>query len=155
MRQFQKYISPFQWILLLALACMAIGAWWYQMGLLVWIGFTLLVLHLDRMLHSCYVVTPQEVRLRRSRFHAPICIPLNRVLRLERIESRQIFGIKRRPLLLLTYATDDALQHTREVYIDPKTPDEFVEFLRKKKIAHTLADNDTDDDSSSEVHTNA
>lgn len=155
MRQFQKYISPFQWILLSALACMAIGAWWYQMGLLVWIAFTLLVFHLDRMLHSCYIVTSQELRLRKSQFRAPLAIPLNRVLRVERIESRQIFGFKHRPLLLLTYATDDLLQHTRETYIDPKTPDEFVEFLRKKKMAQVLADNDTDDGTNTDETTNA
>lgn len=155
MRQFQQHISLLHWILLFALACMAVGAWWYQIGLLVWIAFTLLVFHLDRMLHSCYIVTPQELRLRKSRFRKPLIISLHRVLRIERLESRQLFGIKCHSVLVLTYATDDLLQHTLETYIDPQTPDEFVEFLRKKKIALALADEEDCDDASSDEDSQA
>jgi len=146
MRQFQKHISILHWTLLLAIACLTIGAWWYQIGLLIWIAFTFLVLYLDRMLYSAYIITPHELRLRKSRFRIPITIPLHRVLRVERMESRQIFSIKLRSLLVLTYASDDFLQHTREVYIDPKDPDGFVEFLRKKKIAYALSDEDPSSD---------
>lgn len=135
MRQFQKRIHPADWLLLAALAALAVSTAWCRDGLLAFLSFMLLVFHLDRMLNSRYIVSADTLQVRHSRFRPARLIPLERVLRVERTEARRSpLGLARPAMLVLTYATDEAQQHTREIYLDPKTPDEFVEFLRKKKL---------------------
>jgi len=135
MRQFQKRILSTDWLLLVALAGLAVSAAWCRDGLLAFLSFMLLVFHLDRMLNSCYIVSTESLQIRHSRFRPARQIPLGRVLRVERTEAKKHpLALARPAMLVLTYATDEARQHTREVYLNPKSPDEFVEFLRKKKL---------------------
>lgn len=135
MRQFQKRIHAADWSLLVVLAALAVATAWCKDGLLAFLALLLLVFHIDRTLHSCYIIGNESLQIRHSRFRPVRHIPLECVLRVERTEAaKRPFGLARPAVLVLTYATDEARQHTREVYIDPKNPDEFVEFLRKKKL---------------------
>lgn len=135
MRKFQKRIHTADWLMLVVLAAMAVATAWCRDGLLAFLSLMLLVFHIDRTLNSCYIVDNESLQIRHSRFRPVRHIPLERVLRVERAEAgKRPFGLARPAVLFLTYATDEARQHIREVYLDPKNPDEFVEFLRKKKL---------------------
>lgn len=133
MRQFQIYTPWASRLFLVVLAVLAVWSGWEKSGVGMLVTFTLLVFHIDRLLNSALIVTPDELLVKRSRVRPPLTIPLSRVLKVERVEGRARYRLDS-CRLVLTYATDDTHSRTREVYLNPQKPDEFVEYLRKKKL---------------------
>ncbi len=130
-RLFHAKIRMQSWLLLLVVLFVTLYAGWHRQGPVLLLGFLLLVLLVERMIHTSYMVTDRVLEIHNGRFSKTRVIPLDRLIRIERVSGLRFFGKSPDSFLMITYGGADGERH--EVAVIPQHEEEFVRFVEKMR----------------------
>ena len=108
----------------------------YRMGLCAALTLLLLVVVVERIIHTAYTITADgRLVVSRGRFSRPRVIALRDVVRVERCRRMRVGGHSLFAYLLVTYGAE------KTVAVMPIREDDFVETLtrRRREIAGRIA----------------
>lgn len=134
-RQFQAKIQFGNYVLLAALLSVAICLIWQTTaiakqfsGLLIALDLFLMVLIVERMIHSTYTVTSDNLLvIHRGRLSKDIVISIDEIDRIDRINRMRIGG---KPLQTFIVVV---LRDGKEFYINPKNEEDFIRCIAKRR----------------------
>lgn len=134
-RQFQAKIQFGNYVLLAALLSVAICLIWQTTtiakqfsGLLIALDLFLMVLIVERMIHSTYTVTSDNMLvIHRGRLSKDIVISIDEIDRIDRINRMRIGG---KPLQTFIVVV---LRDGKEFYINPKNEEDFIRCIAKRR----------------------
>jgi len=130
-RQFHAKIQLQSWLLLAAFLFLTGYAAWVKHPVFLCIGLLLMVVLIDRMIHTTYTVTSDSLLLHTSRYVRDVAVPLSSIQRIDQIRTMRLFGKALSSYLLVTYADEQG--ETRQLSLMPKDDDEFVQYIQKKR----------------------
>ena len=117
-------------MLLTALVVVVGYAAWTKLAILLLIGLVLMVLVVERMIHTTYTIDNTHLSIHTSRFRSDRVLFLNSIQRIERVEGYRIFGHALHTCLLLVYTDGDTI---RALPLLPRDEDEFVKCIQKRR----------------------
>lgn len=132
-RQFHAKIQIQSWILLAAFLFLTVYAAWVRHPIFMAMGFLLMVILVERMIHTLYIVTDTSLRIHTSRFVADREVPLADIRRIDEVSTMRLFGKSLHRFLMVVYA--DAEGQERQVAVMPARPAEFVDYIQKRRMA--------------------
>ena len=134
-RQFQSKISIGHYVLLAALLSVAIYFVWQTTtltrpvsGVLLAVDLLLMVVIIERMIHTTYTVTADKrLIIHKGRFAREVIIPLHDIQRIDRINRLRIGG-KPFQTSLVVVLTDKTEHH-----ITPINEEDFITCITKRR----------------------
>jgi len=122
-RTYQARILVGNWILIVALLASVLYFFWLTNGLLIALSLVILMVVIERTIHTEYRLSSQSLLIHRGRLSADLIIPMTDILRVERIRR---FRIGRRAWL--TYLVI-VYENEKTVAIMPRHEDDFISQL--------------------------
>ena len=92
---------------------------------------------IDRMIHTTYTISDTHLIIHTGKFSKDQLIPLENLIRLEKISGIRLFGKSFNSFLLLTYQ-EEGIEKSQAVI--PQNEDDFVKCLQKHKLGSTNSD---------------
>ena len=129
-RLFHAKIQFQSWFLLLAILFVFVYSAWHRQPIFMLITLALLILMIDRMIHTTYTITPTDIIIHTGKFSKDKAIPLQNLLRVEKISGLRLFGHSFNSFLLLTYQENGS---EKSQAVIPQNFDDFVKCLQKRK----------------------
>lgn len=134
-RQFHSKVSPGSYVLLAALLSVAIYFIWQTAtltrpvsGVLLAVDLLLMVVVVERMIHTTYTITTQgQLIIHRGRFAREVVIALTDIDRIDRINHLRIGS---RPLHTALVVV---LKDSTELYITPLNEEDFIKCIQKRR----------------------
>ena len=130
-RQFHAKIQLQSWLLLAAFLFLTGYAAWVKHPVFLCIGLLLMVVLIERMIHTTYTVSSDTLTLHTSRYVRDVVVPLSSIQRIDQVQTLRLFGKALSSYLLVGYADEQG--ETRQVSLMPKNPDDFVDYIQKKR----------------------
>lgn len=128
-RVFQAKINIGNYILLILLLLVAIHSMWYVNGILLCLSLLLLVVIIERMIHTTYTITTDGILIiNNGRFSRRKEVPLSDINSIERIRGMRIGGKTISTSLLITCKNGKIFQ------VSPRNEDDFVKCVQKRRI---------------------
>lgn len=128
-RVFQAKINIGNYILLILLLLVAIHSMWCVNGLLLCLSLLLLVVIIERMIHTTYTITTNGMLIiNNGRFSRRKEVPLSDINSIERIRGMRIGGKTISTSLLITCKNGKIFQ------VSPRNEDDFVKCVQKRRI---------------------
>ena len=128
-RVFQAKINIGNYILLILLLLMAIHSMWCVNGILLCLSLLLLVVIIERMIHTTYTITTDGMLIiNNGRFSRRKEVPLSDINSIERIRGMRIGGKTISTSLLITCKNGKIFQ------VSPRNEDDFVKCVQKRRI---------------------
>lgn len=128
-RVFQAKINIGNYILLILLLLVAIHSMWCVNGILLCLSLLLLVVIIERMIHTTYTITTNGILIiNNGRFSRRKEVPLNDINGIERIRGMRIGGKTISTSLLIT------CKNGKLVQVSPRNEDDFVKCVQKRRI---------------------
>lgn len=124
-RTFHHRLSVSSVLLAVMLSFLALSFFWYPSGNNALVGIMIVILVVvvvEREIHTSYVLTDSTLRIVRGRFSPPVEVPLGDVVKVEKICGR---------LLLATYVLVE-YGAGRRVSVRPENADDFVRVLNER-----------------------
>ncbi len=101
-RLFHARIQPSAYVLLAILLGMTVYSMWIVNGILIAVMLLLLVVVVERIIHTTYTVTSDNILvIHTGRYSTDKTVPLANIRRMERIESLRLFGKVLRTFVLV------------------------------------------------------
>lgn len=127
-RVFQTKIQAGNWILLAAIFVVTAHFMWQANGLLILISLLLMVVIIERMIHSRYTLTHDGLLIiEKGRFSRKQQIAITSIERIERVSGIRIMGKTLNSFLLITCS--DGKQYA----VTPSNEADFLKYIEKKK----------------------
>lgn len=128
-RVFQAKINIGNYILLIILLLVAIHSMWCVNGILLCLSLLLLVVIIERMIHTTYTITTDGMLIiNNGRFSRRKEVPLSDINSIERIRGMRIGGKTISTSLLITCKNGKIFQ------VSPRNEDDFVKCVQKRRI---------------------
>ncbi|MBO5025325.1 MAG: PH domain-containing protein [Bacteroidaceae bacterium] len=128
-RVFQAKINIGNYILLILLLLVAIHSMWCVNGILLCLSLLLLVVIIERMIHTTYTITTDGMLIiNNGRFSRRKEVPLSDINSIERIRGMRIGGKTISTSLLITCKNGKIFQ------VSPRNEDDFVKCVQKRRI---------------------
>lgn len=128
-RVFQAKINIGNYILLILLLLVAIHSMWCVNGILLCLSLLLLVVIIERMIHTTYTITTDGILIiNNGRFSRRKEVPLSDINSIERIRGMRIGGKTISTSLLITCKNGKIFQ------VSPRNEDDFVKCVQKRRI---------------------
>lgn len=128
-RVFQAKINIGNYILLILLLLVAIHSMWCVNGILLCLSLLLLVVIIERMIHTTYTITTGGMLIiNNGRFSKRKEISLSDINSIERIRGMRIGGKTISTSLLITCKNGKIFQ------ISPRNEEDFVKCVQKRRI---------------------
>ena len=128
-RVFQAKINIGNYILLILLLLVAIHSMWCVNGILLCLSLLLLVVIIERMIHTTYTITTNGMLIiNNGRFSRRKEVPLSDINSIERIKGMRIGGKTISTSLLITCKNGKIFQ------VSPRNEDDFVKCVQKRRI---------------------
>lgn len=128
-RVFQAKINIGNYILLILLLLMAIHSMWCVNGILLCLSLLLLVVIIERMIHTTYTITTDGMLIiNNGRFSRRKEVPLSDINSIERIRGMRIGGKTISTSLLITCKNGKIFQ------VSPRNEDDFVKCVQKRRM---------------------
>lgn len=128
-RVFQAKINIGNYILLILLLLVAIHSMWCVNGILLCFSLLLLVVIIERMIHTTYTITTDGMLIiNNGRFSRRKEVPLSDINSIERIRGMRIGGKTISTSLLITCKNGKIFQ------VSPRNEDDFVKCVQKRRI---------------------
>lgn len=124
-RTFQEKTSVGSIVLLVALLAVAVYFMWIVNGILIALSLILMLLVVERIIHSQCVVDHDSLMVYHGRFSPTKVIPIASIKRIERINRIRIGNRSLQSYLLIVYGDD------KSVAVNPKNEDDFVQTIMK------------------------
>ena len=136
-RIFHAKIQFQSWLLLLAIFFVFGYSAWHKQPIMLMIATVLLIVMIDRMIHTTYTITPTDIIIHTGKFSKDKTIPLQDLLRVEKISGVRLFGHSFNSFLLLTYQVNGEEKpqavEEKSLAVIPQNFDDFVKCLQKRK----------------------
>lgn len=129
-RLFHAKIQFQSWILLIAVFIVFAYSAWHKQPIILMLSLMLLIVMIDRMIHTTYTITSTDIIIHTGKFSKDKTIPLQDLLRVEKISGIRLFGKAFNTFLLLTYQANG---EEKSQAVIPQNEDEFVKCLQKRK----------------------
>lgn len=127
-RVFQAKISTGSYLLLTLLLWVAIYSMWHVSGVLLCLSLLLLVVLIERMIHTTYTVTTDGMLVVcNGRFSKSQKVSLSDIEKIERVSGMRIGGKSVSSCLLLTCKNGKRLQ------LIPRNEEDFVKCISKRR----------------------
>ena len=136
-RLFHAKIQFQSWVLLIAVLFVFAYSAWHKQPIILLLSLILLIVMIDRMIHTTYTISDTHLIIHTGKFSKDQLIPLENLIRLEKISGIRLFGKSFNSFLLLTYQ-EEGIEKSQAVI--PQNEDDFVKCLQKHKIGSTNAD---------------
>lgn len=128
-RVFQAKINIGNYILLILLLLVAIHSMWCVNGILLCLSLLLLVVIIERMIHTTYTITTDGMLIiNNGRFSRRKEVPLSDINSIERIRGMRIGGKTISTSLLITCKNGKIFQ------VSPRNEDDFVKCVQKRRM---------------------
>lgn len=128
-RVFQAKINIGNYILLILLLLVAIHSMWCVNGILLCLSLLLLVVIIERMIHTTYTITTNGMLIiNNGRFSRRKEVPLSDINSIERIKGMRIGGKTISTSLLITCKNGKIFQ------VSPRNEDDFVKCVQKRRM---------------------
>lgn len=124
-RTFQEKTSVGTVILLVVLLAVTVYFMWIVNGILIALSLVLMLLVVERIIHSQYVVDHDSLMVYHGRFSQNKVIPIDSIQRIERINRIRIGNRTLQSYLLIVYGDE------KSVAVNPKNEDEFIQTIMK------------------------
>lgn len=124
-RIFNAKVEPGSWVLLLAILVVAVFLMWTSRnGIAICIMLLLLVVIIERIIHTNYTVTPDgKLIVHTGRFAKDKVIDLTQVRRVKRMATMRIFGRPLRTFVLIECVDGRILS------LIPREEEKFVKYV--------------------------
>ncbi|MCD8235687.1 MAG: PH domain-containing protein [Prevotellaceae bacterium] len=127
-RVFQAKINIGNYILLTLLLLVAIHSMWHVNGILLCLSLLLLVVIIERMIHTTYTITTDgTLIISNGRFSKRKVVSLSDIDSIERIRGMRIGGKAISTSLLITCKNGKLFQ------VNPGNEDDFVKCVQKRR----------------------
>ena len=124
-RIFHARVPWYTLFFLILLAGITIWAYWERLGLLAATALLLMVILIERTIHTTYTITTDGLlRIHRGRFAKDMIIRLAEIHRIEYIHSARIGSIYMKRYLLIHYGDNKTLS------LIPSHEEEFVKCIK-------------------------
>lgn len=124
-RTFQHRVTIAGIIVPIIMAIMAMYFLWHRTAIHLIIGFgliVLVVLMLERLLHTCYIVTADQLIIDRGRLDQKQTIPLQDIKRITKIKRKWLASY-----ILIEYGGRN------ETSVQPQNEDSFIQEIQKRQ----------------------
>ncbi len=127
-RTFHAKIRIGSYVLLAALLAVAIYSTWQVNGIMLGASLLLMVIVIERMIHTCYVVSGDGMlTISKGRFVKDKVIPLDDISRIDKVETMRVFGKSLNSFLFVVTKSGE------QYAVIPHQEEEFVKYIMKKK----------------------
>ena len=137
-RSFRGKTPMTSWVLVGVLAFVAGYSAWERSGILLAVSLLVLVVVIDRIIHTEYTLTGGELQIRRGRFSRVQTVRLTEIQKIDEVSGTRIGGKALTTFLMLT------LEGGREVIVSPRDVTSFIEHIQKQRYINENEENFSD-----------
>ena len=135
-RSFRGKTPMTSWVLVGVLAFVAGYSAWERSGILLAVSLLVLVVVIDRIIHTEYTLTGGELQIRRGRFSRVQTVRLTEIQKIDEVSGTRIGGKALTTFLMLT------LEGGREVIVSPRDVTSFIEHIQKQRYINENEEKD-------------
>ena len=143
-RLFHAKIQFQSWVLLIAVLFVFTYSAWHKQPIILLLSLILLIVMIDRMIHTTYTISDTHLIIHTGKFSKDQLIPLENLIRLEKISGIRLFGKSFNSFLLLTFQVNGAERsqalEEKSLAVIPQNEDDFVKCLQNHKLGSTNSD---------------
>lgn len=126
-RTFHARVKPTTWVLVAAIAAVALYFAWFKLVIPFVFALLLLVLIIERILHTKYTIDDKSLTISYGRFTKERVIDIDDIKKIERIDGLRLGGNALTHTLVITYSDN------RSTDITPDDEQTFIQHIKKKR----------------------
>ena len=138
-RSFRGKTPATSWVLVGVLMFVAGYSAWERSGILMALSLVVLVVVIDRIIHTEYTLTGGELQIHRGRFASIQTVRLSDIQKIDEVSGTRIGGKPLTTFLMLT------LEGGREVIVSPRDVQSFIEHIQKQRYSNENNEKDNID----------
>ena len=138
-RSFRGKTPLTSWVLVGVLMFVAGYSAWERSGILLALSLLVLVVVIDRIIHTEYTLTCGELHIHRGRFSRVQTVRLSDIQKIDEVSGTRIGGKPLTTFLMLT------LEGGREVIVNPRDEESFIEHIQKQRYSNENNEKDNID----------
>ena len=126
-RTFHARVKPTTWVLVAAIAAVALYFAWFKLVIPFVFALLLLVLIIERILHTKYTIDDKSLTISYGRFTKERVIDIDDIKKIERIDGLRLGGNALTHTLVITYSDN------RSTDVNPDDEQTFIQHIKKKR----------------------